>query len=166
MIELYTNEELTKLGFSRIGADTRISKEAKFYTTLGELGDKVRIDTYAICTGEINLSDYVHISPFCFLGGTGGKIIMGAYSGISTHVSIFTKSDDYSTNRTGTAKKLFGDVVIGQYSIIGSGTKILPGVKIGNFVSIGCNCVINRDIPDHTIIISRASALLPITTNG
>lgn len=42
--------------------------------------------------------------------------------------------------------------VIGNNVLIGAGAKILGPVKIGNNVVIGANAVVNKDIPDNTLV--------------
>ena len=36
---------------------------------------------------------------------------------------------------------------------IGPGAKIVGGVKIGNNVAIGANCVVTKDIPDNAVVV-------------
>jgi len=40
-----------------------------------------------------------------------------------------------------------GEVVIGERVMIGAGTVVLPGVRIGADASIGANSVVSRDVP-------------------
>ncbi len=163
MSNLLTKEELLELGFSSVGENVVVSPDARFFAINGSLGDNVRIDAFAILTGNITLGNNVHISPFCFLGGTGGKIEMANRSGLSTHVSIFTKSDDYTTTNKG-ADKVSGDVIIGEGSIIGSGSKIMPGVTIGEEVRAGCNTVLSKDVESGSIIVSRGIGIVTLAS--
>jgi serine O-acetyltransferase len=41
---------------------------------------------------------------------------------------------------------------IGNNVVIGSGAKVLGGVKIGNNVTIGANAVVVKDVPDNCIV--------------
>ncbi len=163
MSDIYSKEELLNLGFKVIGKGALVSKEARFFAIVGELGTGVRIDAYSILTGRIFLGKNVHISPFCFLGGTGGAIRMGANSGLSTHVSVFTKSADYSNPSLAGTLKLTGNVFIGNYSIVGSGSTIMPGSKIEGQVSIGCNSVINGSIKAGSVIVNRGIGLVTLS---
>lgn len=162
MPNLYSREELLKMGFKSVGKDIFVSKDARFFSISGKLGDGVRIDAFSILTGHVELGRNVHISPFCFLGGTGGAIRMGANSGVSTHVSIFTKSADYSKQSLDTPK-LMGNVTIGEHSIVGAGSTVMPGSKIGKNTSIGCNSVITGFIKAGSIIISRGTGLVTLS---
>ena len=151
-----TTEELLALGFSRVGANTRVSRRAVFYDISGEIGDGARIDDFAIITGHIEIGDNTHVSPFCFLGGTGGKITLATGSGMSTHVSIFTKSDNYRQNTDGPRDKIEGDVYIGQHSILGAQCVVLPCAVIGQNCSFGVGCTLSGVFPDggHYVSVS------------
>lgn len=40
--------------------------------------------------------------------------------------------------------------------MFGAGAKVLPGIKIGNNMKIGANCVVIEDIPDNaTVVLPR-----------
>ncbi len=43
-------------------------------------------------------------------------------------------------------------IEVGDYVAIGMRSIILPGVRIGNHCIIGCAAVVNRDVPDNTIV--------------
>ena len=163
MLNSYSKTELIGIGFASVGNGVVVSKDARLYEINGVLGDSVRIDAFSILTGRIVLDANVHISPFCFLGGTGGVIEMKHHSGLSSHVSVFTKSADYSTHQREGADKITGDVYIGEHTVIGSGTKILPGTTISEHVSVGCNSVINQNIERGSIIVSRNMGLVTIS---
>lgn len=47
-----------------------------------------------------------------------------------------------------------GSAVIGHDVFIGSGTKIIGAVKIGDNVTIGQNCVVVKDIADGMTVVS------------
>lgn len=156
----FTNQELIDMGFVSVGSNTQISRDVKFYSCSGSIGSEVRIDAFAILTGNIQVEDGVHISPFCFLSGAGGLIRMCSGSGIGSHSAIFTKSDPYSISDLVSNIKVLGSVIIGPQVIIGSGCKILPAVNIGARAVIGCNSVIAENIPAASIVVSRAASLV------
>ena len=47
-----------------------------------------------------------------------------------------------------------GAPVIGNDVVIGAGSKITGGVRIGDHVRIGAGCVIMQDIPDNSIVLA------------
>jgi len=50
-----------------------------------------------------------------------------------------------------TGMRKFG-AVLGGYSKTGINTSILPGVKIGSYAWVGAGCIVDRDVPDNTIV--------------
>jgi len=46
-----------------------------------------------------------------------------------------------------------GYPILGDNIYIGPGAKIVGGVKIGNNVAIGANCVVTKDIPDNSVVV-------------
>jgi len=43
--------------------------------------------------------------------------------------------------------------VIGDNVYLGAGAKVIGGVRVGNNVSIGANCVVTKDVPDNTVVV-------------
>lgn len=52
------------------------------------------------------------------------------------------------------------EVVIGEECKIYNGAVILPGVHIGKHVSIGANSVVNRDIPDFSVVVGAPARII------
>jgi serine O-acetyltransferase len=46
-----------------------------------------------------------------------------------------------------------GCPVVGNNVYIGPGAKIVGAIMIGNDVAIGANCVVTRDVPDHSVVV-------------
>ena len=42
--------------------------------------------------------------------------------------------------------------VIGDNVYIGPGAKIFGGIRVGNNVRIGANCIVFQDIPDNAVV--------------
>lgn len=162
MHEFYSKNELLELGFSEVSDQVIVSKDARFFSISGFLKSGVRIDAYAILTGHVELHQNVHISPFCFLGGTGGTIIMKDNSGVASHVSVYTKTADYGNVTIANQSKITGNVEIGENAIIGSGCKIMPNVVIEKNSSIGCNCIIASHVTEGSILVNRGLGLITV----
>ena len=60
------------------------------------MGSNVRIDAFCILSGEIQLSNYIHISAYATLYGRNAGIIMEDYSGLSVKCSVYAVTDDFS----------------------------------------------------------------------
>lgn len=46
-----------------------------------------------------------------------------------------------------------GSPIVGDNVFIGAGAKIIGGIKIGNNVRIGVNCIVCEDVPDNSTIV-------------
>ena len=154
----YTSEQLRKMQFKYVGENVQIAKNS---TIIGleniSLGDNIRIDgnvTLACACGYLKIGSYVHIGGGCHITCTGG-VELSDFSGLSQGVRIYSGTDDYSgnslTNPTVPKKYLNGTiepVFIGRHVIIGSGSVVLPGVKIGNGSSVGALSLVTKSLEE------------------
>lgn len=156
-------KDVESIGFKSVGKNVLISDKATIYNAKNiEIGDNVRIDDFCVISageGGIKIGNNVHIAVFCSLIGNG-LITMGDFSGLSSRISIYSSTDDYSGNfmTNPTIDKKFtnvisGDVYIGKHTIIGSGTIILPNVKINDYSAVGALSLVNKDIGEFKIAI-------------
>ena len=53
-----------------------------------------------------------------------------------------------------------GRVTIGDNVFIGTGTVVLPGVKIGSNVVIGANATVTKDIPDNSVAVGAPAKVV------
>ena len=118
-----------------------------------EIGDNVRIDDFCLLSGKIILGNNIHIAAFSALYGGSEGIYIADFSNISSRVSIYSKSDDYSgesmTNPTipeKYKKVISAPVYIHKHVIIGSTCVILPGVIIGEGCAVGSLSFINASL--------------------
>jgi galactoside O-acetyltransferase len=143
------------MGFASIGENVMLSDRASFYNCAGiSIGSNVRIDDFCVLAagvGGIAIGNYVHIAVGSTLIGAG-KITMADFSGLSSRVSLYSSSDDYSgatmTNPTVPSEftgVMHADVYLGRHVIVGSGSVILPGVTLEEGVAVAALSLINRD---------------------
>jgi galactoside O-acetyltransferase len=158
----YTNEELKKLSFKSIGQNVLVSKQASLYgISRISLGNNVRIDDFCIISagqGGVTIGDYVHIAAYSSLIGNA-EIIMEDFSGLSSRVSIYSSSDDYSgkslTNPTVPdeyKKVISGKVHLKKHVIVGAGSVILPNVTLGEGSAVGALSLVTRNVDDFVIV--------------
>lgn len=152
MFSFYEPDELDKIGLLHYGKNVLISRKASFYYPEKiTIGDNVRIDDFCILSGKIEIHSYVHIAASSLLFGGEKGITIHDFANISSRVSIYSISDDYSgeamTNpmipqryRNVTSK----EVIIEKHVIIGSGCVVLPGVILKEGSSFGALCLINK----------------------
>lgn len=157
----YSTNELRALGLKDFGERVKISTKCSIYGSSDiAVGSDVRIDDFCVLSagpGGICLGDHVHIAVFSSLIGIAA-ISLDDFSGLSSRVSIYSSSDDYSgrhlTNPT--VPTVFtgvkhAEVKLGRHVIIGAGSVILPGVVIGDGAAVGAMSLIRKSCAEFGI---------------
>lgn len=158
---MLSRDVIQSIGFKFVGENVQISDHATFYgADRIKIGNNVRIDDFCVLSageGGINIGNYVHIAVGSTLIGAG-QIALSDFSNLSSRVSIYSSNDDYSgaslTNPTVPdkyKKVIHAAVTLGRHTIVGSGTIILPGVRIGEGVAIGALSVVTKDCGEFGI---------------
>jgi galactoside O-acetyltransferase len=151
---MLSRDVMESMGFSSLGENVQISDRASFYgNSRISIGNNVRIDDFCILSagiGGINIGDYIHIAAYTSLIG-GGKILLSDFCGLSSRVSIYSSSDDFSgatltgpTVASEFTRVTHADVSLGRHVIIGSGSVILPGVVLEDGVAVGALSLISK----------------------
>lgn len=152
---MLSREDVLKIGFASVGENVQISPVARFYGAERiHIGDNIRIDDFCVFsagTEGIRIGNFVHIAVFCSLIGKK-NICLGDFSTLSSRVSIYSSSDDYTgetmTNPTIPEKfkaVIHAPVHLGRHAIIGAGSVILPGTMIGEAVAIGALSLVREN---------------------
>lgn len=147
------DSELRVLGLKEIGIDVKISRFAQFYGVQNiSIGDHVRIDDFCILSGKIEIGDYVHINPYTGLFGGREGILLGDFVNLSSKVTIYAVSDDYSgeTMTSPLIPKLYTGIKhrcvrLEKDVIVGAGSTILPGVTIEEGTAVGAMTLVHKD---------------------
>ena len=159
MDSYYTQDELRTLGLKAYGEDVHISRKASIYGAGNiSIGSHVRIDDFVFLSGHIEIGDYVHIAPYSALYGEKEGIFIGDFVGISSRVTIYSATDDYS----GTAMTnpvipeefknvQRGAVHIQKHALIGTTSVVLPGVTLREGSSFGCFSLIMKDSKEWSV---------------
>lgn len=119
-------------------------------------------DTAVIMSPEnLSIGDYVWVWHYSVLDATEGISIgegcqIGAWVGIFTHGSqnaIRMYGKNY-VKIPGKERKGYtrGEVTIGQYTFIGAGALIFPGVKIGKGCILAAGTIVTKDVPDYSVV--------------
>jgi acetyltransferase-like isoleucine patch superfamily enzyme len=158
---MLSREQLESIGFASLGKNVLISDKVSFYgASKISIGNNVRIDDFCVFSageGGIEIGDYIHIAIFCsFIGA--GKITISDFVGISSKVSIYSISDDFSGKSLQNPmvpseykNVKVGPVFLGKHTLIGCGTVILPNVKLEQGVSVGALSLINKNCEEFGI---------------
>ena len=155
-MSIYTQAQLTALGFAKLGQNLHISCKASFYgTNRISLGDNVRIDDFCVLSagdGGIEIGSFIHIGVFSSIIGTANVKLLD-YCNISSKVAIYSSNDDYSGNfmtnpmvPTQYTNVTHAPVTLGRHTIIGSGCVILPGADISDGCAIGALSLVVKSL--------------------
>lgn len=148
----FSNDELNEMGFSSIGYNVLISRKSSIYGYEKiKIGNNVRVDDFCIMSGKIILGNYIHIAAYTALYGGGKGITIKDFSNISSKITIYSISDDYS-GKTMTNPMIPDkykniqneEVIIEKHVIIGSGCVVLPGVTIAEGSAFGAMTLIHK----------------------
>ena len=157
----YSDEELRKMGFKKLGKNVLISTKASiYYPETVEIGDNSRIDDFCIISGNVKIGRNVHIAAFCLVAGSEEGIILEDFSTLAYGVKVFTRSDDYSgetlTNVTfpdELRNPIKKPVKICKHSIIGTGSVVFPGVVVAEGTAIGAMSLIRESTEPWSIYV-------------
>lgn len=157
-----SREALAGVGFAGFGQNVLVSDKASIYNAANiVLGDNVRIDDFCVLSagkGGIVVGNHVHIAVFSSLIGAG-RMILDDFCNLSSRVSIYSSSDDYS-GRTLTNPTIpdefkavqHGPVQLGRHVIVGSGSVVLPMVTLGTGCAVGALSLVSQSYPEFTIV--------------
>jgi len=171
-----TIAELNRMNFKHIGKNVKVSDKASIYNSENiYLDDNCRIDDFCILSagkGGIHVGKYVHIAAFSSLIGAE-EIYLDDFSGLSSRVSIYSSSDDYSgefmTNPTIPNEFRRVDnrpVYLGKHTIVGAGAIVLPGARLNTGVAIGALSLANAKTYEEFSIYAGVPAKKIKTRNN
>lgn len=144
-----------------VGEDVFIDSNTKFTRpALVKIGNHVAIDWQFFCTTQLEVGDYVHISPFVsVIGGAQSKLTVGNFCFISAGARIICGSDLMQ------GQGLIGPVVPDQYKdqldlrpvvikdFAGMATNsiVMPGVTLAEGSVLGANSFLKTSTEPWTI---------------
>lgn len=102
--------------------------------------------------GKIFLGDYVSVNPFTIIYGIG-DVYIGNYTRIAASSTIIPANHKQSDGITPLTKSGISKqgIYVDENVWIGSGCRILDGVKIGRCAIVGAGSVVTKDIPAFKI---------------
>jgi len=163
----YSDEELQQLGLAAVGRNVSIHRSVVLINPQGiQIGNNVRIDCFAILSAGhegIKIGSCVHIATGTALFGSGAAIVLEDFCGLSSRVSIYTSTEDYSgSNLTNPTvpdefrKIKSGPVILRKHAIVGAGCVILPSVELKIGASIGALTCIRKNVGEFEICVGAA----------
>ena len=168
MNSFLTSEELKEMRFKHLGKEVYISRNAQFYGAEEmNIGNHVRIDDFCILSGKIAIGNFIHIAAYSALYAGKERITLDDYANISSKVSIYAKTDDYSgsfmtnpmvpSEYTNIIEK---EVLIKKHVIVGASSVILPGVILGEGAAVGACSLVNSALEPWTINVGIPAKFL------
>ena len=155
----YSPEELLRIGFKSVGSNVKLSRRASIYGAGSiDIGNNVRIDDFCILSGRVSIGSNIHIAAYSALyGGTEG-VYISDFANISSRVSIYSVSDDYSgetmTNPTipdEYKNVTSAPVYVERHVIIGATSVVLPGVVLREGSAFGSFSFIKNNSDEWSI---------------
>ena len=133
-----------------------------------------RISSSVVIMNKKNLfiGDHVWVWHYSILDATEGLTIqegcqIGAWVGIFTHgseASIRLLGKEFvnipHSERKGYTR---GNVKIGAYTFIGANSLIMPGVNIGKGCLIGAGAMVNKNVPDYSVVVGSPGKVVSST---
>lgn len=140
----------------KIGKGSFISPKASIYSPENlEVGDNVRIDDFCIlsCGGGLKIGDHVHIAAYSVMFA-GYGIELADFSEFAVRTTILSATDDFfgfslvgpqipEQFKPGLKK---GKVTIERHALLGANCTVMPGVTIGEGVSVGAYSLVKSDL--------------------
>jgi len=115
-------------------------------------GEKTSIYDSSAVFGAVQVGTNTWIGPFTILDGSGGGLTIGDYCSVSAGVHIYTHDTVLWAVSGGVQNARKGAVVIGSNTYIGAQSVIVAGVTIGSRCVIAAHSLVNRDVPEGTIV--------------
>jgi acetyltransferase-like isoleucine patch superfamily enzyme len=97
--------------------------------------------------GDIVLGDHVNIGFNCEIF-SGSKVVVGPYGLLAAYAYLVGGGHDFSAAATPVIEqqRVSSGITLGRNVWLGTGSKVLDGVSIGDDVVIGANAVVNEDL--------------------
>lgn len=111
-----------------------------------------RVDARHHCSFGTNLNNGAYFATPPFLPHGPNGIICGHDIKVGANCIIY-----HQVTIAG------GSVTIGNDTELGAGSKILPGVTIGNYCHIGANAVVVEDVPDYATCVLQKPRIITKT---
>lgn len=121
------------------------------------IGQNVYIRAFAliVANGPLIIEDNVHIGSHCSIHSAKGITLRRGVH-LAPGVRVFTQTDDYGAmTLTGSTwpidqkSTLHGPVEIGEHSVIGANSIVLPNVNIAPWTSVGALSLISKSIEEE-----------------
>jgi galactoside O-acetyltransferase len=144
-----------------MGRDVCIDRSKRIFGAGNvSIGSHVRIDCFSVITagpGAVVIGHHVHLGVGVCLFGTAG-VEIGDFASFSGRVSVYSTNDDFVgghlTGPTVPAQLRHvhaARVILSPHALVGTGSVILPGVRLGHGAAVGALSLVRSDIADGEV---------------
>jgi acetyltransferase-like isoleucine patch superfamily enzyme len=118
------------------------------------LGFGAETSIYDACLvlGDVTVGEQTWVGPYTILDGSGGRLTIGSHCTISAGVHLYTHDTAARSLTRGRAPVGRSPVTIHDATFIGPHAVVLRGVTIGTQCVIGAGALVNRNVPDRSIL--------------
>lgn len=133
------------------------------------IGNRVAIDWGFYCTTQLEIGDYVHISPYVTcIGGKHGKFIAKGFNNIMAGVRIVCASDRFDASGLFGAlipdelkgKQIEAPVIMEEFSNIGTNSIVLPGSTLRRGVLLCAGSLLIGDTEEWGVYKGNPAILI------
>lgn len=172
MSQLLNSKQYDYSQLKKCGEDVFISENVEIRRPhLVTVGNHVAIDTGVYITTQVEIKDYIHLSPYItVIGGADSKIIVDNFVSIAAGSRIIAGSDQFMGDgfTSVTAPKEYRDTVefstihFKQFCGIGTNVVIMPGITIAEGSVIGACSLVTKDTEPWTVYVGVPARAIKI----
>jgi acetyltransferase-like isoleucine patch superfamily enzyme len=112
--------------------------------------------------GRVIIGADTHIQPRCQFSAYLGSILIGSGVQIAPNCAFYPYNHEFAADQPikGQPLKTKGGIIIDDDAWLGVGVIVLDGVRIGKSAVVGAGAVVNRNVPDRTIVAGVPARVL------
>lgn len=133
------------------------------------IGNHVAIDPYTVCSTQLYVGDYVHISSHVsIIGGSASKLILEDFSFLASGTRVVCGSEDYTDGLIGPCipkqyrKLKLTTVTLNRFCGCGVNSVIMPGVTMAIGSVLGANSLLTKDTEEWGIYVGSPAKKIGI----
>lgn len=103
---------------------------------------------------QVKFGNNIFVNRYCqfHIGNSCSTIEIGDNVHVGMDVCFVCSTHKIGTKSQRAGESIYGNIVIGKGCWIGARSTILPGVKIGEGSIIAAGSIVNKVVPDNTIV--------------